>query len=513
MTSGPDPFEHGWWLASRASGIVALLCVTLSVALGLAIAGRVAADPARVRGLLALHRQAALAGLVLIAVHGICLLGDRFLDPGPLGIAVPFVIPHARPWTGLGVSAGWLAALLGLSYWARDRIGAALWRRLHRATILVYALSVAHVLGAGTDGGRAWMLVLLVATGAPVLFLLVLRLLPAPQRSALRRFRVAGVTPESADVTSLTLEPADGRPVEPHQPGQFVTVALELPGAGRSVRTYSVSGPPDPGSRRISVKRDGACSSRLHALVPGDAIELGAPAGGFVLDRDSNGAVVLLSAGVGATPLLAMLHDLAGAVSPREVWWVHGARCGREHAFRAEARALVARLPHGRLHVSYSRPEPRDRDHDATGRLTAERVLGLGIPPGAEYYVCGPGQFLDELCAGLEAAGVPAERIRSERFTPPPTARSPRAGAPAAVGFSRSGVRATWDARYPALLDLAEASGVAAAAGCRVGACHSCRTAVLAGMVTHDPPPAAPPPPGSALLCCAQPAGDVVLDA
>jgi len=252
-------------------------------------------------------------------------------------------------------------------------------------------------------------------------------------------------------------------------------------------------------------QRQGECSRRLHALAPGDVVELGAPAGTFVLDRASARPVVLLSAGVGATPVLAMLHELARGPSEREVWWVHGARCGREHPFREEVRGLVARLPRVRVHVRYSRPEPGDAGHDATGRITAAALLELGTPADAEYYLCGPQAFLDDLEAGLRGAGVPPELVRSERF-------GARRAEPT-VAFTRSGVRAKWDDRYPALLDLAEASGVAAPSGCRVGACHACRTDVLAGTVAHDPAPAAPPPPGSALLCCARPAGDVVLDA
>ncbi len=257
----PDPAEYGWWLASRAAGVIALVCVAISVALGLAMAGRVSARPGLARALLALHRQTALAGLVAIAVHGITLLGDRHLDPGLAGIAVPFVIDHAPLWTGLGVTAGWLAAILGLSYWIRDRIGPARWRALHRATILVYVLAVAHTLGAGTDAETPWMRTLLIVTGAPILFLFVMRVLPAPSRGpSFRRFRIGAITPESADVTSFRLEPLDGRPPAPAAPGQFVSVRLDVPGAGRLVRSYSLTG-----EGRISVKRAGTVSTHLHA--------------------------------------------------------------------------------------------------------------------------------------------------------------------------------------------------------------------------------------------------------
>ena len=508
--TGPAPMEYGWWLASRAAGVVALLCVALSVGIGLAMASRIA--PKRAQALLDLHQHTALAGLVAIAVHGITLMGDRFLHPGPAQIAVPFLIEHARVWTGLGVTAGWLAAILGLSYWLRHRIGPRRWRSLHKATLLVYVLAGAHTLGAGSDASSLWLRGLLLATGAPILFLFLLRVLPQPKpRAAFRRMRVTAVVPESADVTSFALEPAGRKPLAPYAPGQFVTVKTPA-----GVRSYSLSA--WPGRYRISVRRQGAVSGHLHAAVrEGDVLKVAEPRGTFVLDPHPERPVVLLSAGVGATPVLAMLHALAAERSPREVWWVHGARNGSEHPFREEVRELVDRLPNGHLHVLYSRPEPRDvrgRDHHAEGRVDAAALAALGVPRDAEHYLCGPAAFLDTLTAGLRDAGVPDELIRSERFGPAAPRRQAAAeGTPAAVEFSRSGVTATWDSSCPTLLDLAEANGVPAAAGCRIGSCHSCRTQVLGGSVRHDPEPLEPPPDGSALLCCALPEGDVVLDA
>jgi sulfoxide reductase heme-binding subunit YedZ len=180
--TGPAPAEFGWWLASRASGVVALVCIAASVGIGLAMAGRVSQRPGLARTLLSVHRQTALVGLVAIAVHGITLLGDAFLAPSIGDIALPFTSTYAPLWTGLGVTAGWLGAILGLSYWVRGRIGPALWRKLHRATILVYALSVAHALGAGTDASEPWLQVLLLVTGAPILFLFIVRVLTPPPR-------------------------------------------------------------------------------------------------------------------------------------------------------------------------------------------------------------------------------------------------------------------------------------------------------------------------------------------
>jgi methionine sulfoxide reductase heme-binding subunit len=176
--TGRDPMEYGWWLASRASGIVALALISLSVILGLAMAGRVSRDPKLRRAMIAVHEHAALAALIAIAVHGITLLGDRWLDPGVLGILLPFHMDHEPLYTGLGIIGGYLAAALGLSFYARRRIGAKRWRSLHKATILVYVLSVAHTLGAGSDAGTPWLRAQLVLTGVPILFLFVMRVLP-----------------------------------------------------------------------------------------------------------------------------------------------------------------------------------------------------------------------------------------------------------------------------------------------------------------------------------------------
>jgi sulfoxide reductase heme-binding subunit YedZ len=177
--TGRDPMEYGWWLASRASGIVALALISLSVILGLAMAGRVSRDPKLRRAMIAVHEHAALAALIAIAVHGITLLGDHWLDPGVLGILVPFQMDHEPLYTGLGIVGGYLAAALGLSFYARRRIGARRWRSLHKATILVYVLSVIHTLGAGSDASTPWLRAQLVLTGAPILFLFAMRVLPA----------------------------------------------------------------------------------------------------------------------------------------------------------------------------------------------------------------------------------------------------------------------------------------------------------------------------------------------
>jgi sulfoxide reductase heme-binding subunit YedZ len=177
--SGRDPLEFGWWLASRASGIVALVLIAASVTIGLGMAAKAFKKPGLPRVLIAVHEHAALAALVAIAVHGITLLGDAFLHPGLAGIAVPFVIDHEPVFTGLGIIGGYLAAILGLTFYIRRRVGTRRWRNLHRLTPLVYVLGVTHPLGSGTDAGTPWMTAILIATGAPILYLGILRALPA----------------------------------------------------------------------------------------------------------------------------------------------------------------------------------------------------------------------------------------------------------------------------------------------------------------------------------------------
>ena len=178
--NGPNPYDYIWWLASRASGVVALGLVTCSVGIGLLMASKLLRRPGLNRVLVKLHEHLALTGLVAIAVHGITLLGDSWLHPGISGIAVPFAMSYRPLFTGLGVVAGYLAALLGLSFYARRRIGTRLWRKLHRATSAVYVLGVVHALGAGTDASTPWLRAFLLVTGVPILLLLIARVLPRP---------------------------------------------------------------------------------------------------------------------------------------------------------------------------------------------------------------------------------------------------------------------------------------------------------------------------------------------
>ena len=176
MNASTDLQTHTWWLASRSAGVVALVCVAASVIIGLTLATGLGGAPARRRALVAVHEHTAIVGLVAIALHGTLLLGDPWLRPGLAGILVPFVARYRPLFTGLGILGGYAAALLGLSFYARRRMGAKRWRTLHRATPLVYALGLAHTLGAGTDAGATWLRAFMLASALPIGALLVLRI-------------------------------------------------------------------------------------------------------------------------------------------------------------------------------------------------------------------------------------------------------------------------------------------------------------------------------------------------
>ena len=171
----PDPANYPWWLASRSAGIVAFVLIASAVILGLVLASRFTWPPGMKRKVLKVHQQIALAGLVAIGAHGVLLLGDSFLNPGVTGITIPFTLSYRPVWTGLGILAGYLALLLGPTFYVRRRIGARRWRRIHQATVVVYILAVVHALGSGTDGASLWFTFMVACTAVPILALLILR--------------------------------------------------------------------------------------------------------------------------------------------------------------------------------------------------------------------------------------------------------------------------------------------------------------------------------------------------
>ncbi|MCV7424259.1 MOSC domain-containing protein [Mycobacterium yunnanensis] len=359
---------------------------------------------------------------------------------------------------------------------------------------------------------------------------------PPPAWPGFRPLRVTSVRDESSEVRSLTLADPDGGRLPTWAPGQSITVRLHPDAEGAAVlRNYSLSNPPGAGSYRIGVKREplGRGSGFLHTGVRvGDLVDVAAPRGTFALAlaEDPHGPPVLLvSAGVGITPVLSMLHALVEARSTRKVWWLHGARDGGADAFAAECHELIGRLPGGRSHVFYSRPAATDRvgvDYTGTGRISADAVEALGPPKDAEAYLCGPVDFMTTLTAALTAYGLAPERVHSETFgataglTPgiaagPAVSPHPPAGQPGQgpdVGFARSGLTVPWGPAYASLLDFAEACDVPVRWSCRTGVCHNCETAVVAGSVRYDPEPLEPAARGNVLICCSTPDGELILD-
>ncbi|BCJ73074.1 sulfurase [Catellatospora sp. IY07-71] len=356
----------------------------------------------------------------------------------------------------------------------------------------------------------------LVATVAP------------PAWAGFRPLTVIGYEEVTRDVFSLLLASADGVPLPAALPGQFLTLRLPAPD-GPLIRSYSLSGTPGDAVYRISVKQEphGAAGAYLRAnMRPGVTVEAAAPRGTFTLEP-GDGPVLLLSAGIGVTPVLAMLHALAAQGSARQVWWVHGARDRAEHAFAAEAAALLARLPGGHAHICYSRPGPDDlagRDFTTASRVTADVLRGLRLPVDTVAYLCGPAAFMTEVSAALGELGLSA--VHTELFGAQPgltpgiaaaAAVAPHApagdpGPGPAVSFARSGLTVPWDPAFASLLELAEACDVPVRWSCRIGVCHTCESGLLSGDVAYLPDPVDPPADGNVLICCARPQTDLTLD-
>jgi ferredoxin-NADP reductase/ferredoxin len=343
---------------------------------------------------------------------------------------------------------------------------------------------------------------------------------------------VRTITRESDSAISIRLEDPTGAALPAARPGQYLTLRVQPDKGQRAMlRNYSLSGLPGAGFYRVTVKHEhrGAVSGYLHTrLAVGDQLDIAAPRGTFILDQ-THAPVLLISAGIGATPVLAMLHDLAQEHSDREIWWLQGARNGREHAFATESRALLASLPNVRARVYYSRPDPFDlegRDFDSAGRLTAALLAELDPPPEAEAYICGPPPFMADISAGLAAVGLAASRIHTEPFGPaasvtpgiaatPARVPHPPTGQPGngpTIAFARSDLTIPWSSDYGTLLELAESCDVPVRWSCRTGVCHTCETTLITGDVDYSPDPVEPPTDGSVFICCSQPRDDIVLD-
>jgi ferredoxin-NADP reductase/MOSC domain-containing protein YiiM len=356
---------------------------------------------------------------------------------------------------------------------------------------------------------------------------------PPPAWQGFRLLRICEIHQESVDVRSFIFESEDRSSLPASAPGQFLVLRLEVEkGSPPLSRSYSMSGANGTGTYRISVKRaEGAGSRYLHDRAKiGDLLEVSAPRGSFIV-APGTVPVALLSAGIGATPVISMLHWLVSEPANllREIWWIYGARNGSEHPFAIEARKLIDSLPNGHSVIAYSNPEEHDRlgkDYDTLGHVNLSSLQSAKVSKHADFYLCGPTAFLAELSAGLRAWGVPQSCIHSETFgagasmTPgivntglktPHQPSGPQGSGPK-VSFTRSGLSVQWDPRFQNLLELAEACDVPVRWACRAGVCHTCETGLIDGTLRYAPEPLDPPAEGTALICCSTPLANLELD-
>lgn len=345
-----------------------------------------------------------------------------------------------------------------------------------------------------------------------------------------RRLRVAKLVAESSTVTSVYLTPENGDTLPRPTAGQYITLRMTGAGEPAPVRSYSLSSPPDATTYRISVKcePDGVVSGYVHStLRAGAVLDVAAPRGEFVLTDDAK-PVLLVSAGIGVTPVLAMLYQLAAPSTTRDVWWIHTARDETQHAFAGAAHQLLQSLPHAHERIFYTSPEaePPTTGGVIRGRPTLKAMAGLGLPTDALAYICGPTPFMTAMHDALIELGIAPERLHTELFgalpainpgvtdtrRPPPHQPPGPEGTGPEITFVRSGLTVPWADRHRSLLELADACDVPTRYACRTGVCHTCVTPILSGDIRYAPTPLEMPGPGQALICCARPDNDLVLD-
>jgi ferredoxin-NADP reductase/predicted pyridoxine 5'-phosphate oxidase superfamily flavin-nucleotide-binding protein len=350
------------------------------------------------------------------------------------------------------------------------------------------------------------------------------RLKAATLANVWRAFRVSRIVDESDAIRSFHLEPADGAGIVPHKAGQHLPMRVTLPGEAKpQIRTYTLSVAPSDGVYRISVKRDGRVSAHLHdTLKAGDVIEARAPAGDFTIDPFEQRPAVLMAAGVGITPMLAMLRHIVyeglRKRRVRPVWMIVSAHSLASRAFSREIDAL-AQSAGGAVTVirvlSDTNGAQMDRDYDVSGRIDIDLLTSRLPFNDYDFYLCGPGACMQSLYDGLRALNVADTRIHAEAFGPASLNRNadnppmrPLALQAVAVRFAKSGRDAAWRPESGSLLELAEACGIDAESNCRGGTCGTCRTRIVKGAVTYDKQPAFEAGENEALICCAMPSAD-----
>jgi ferredoxin-NADP reductase/predicted pyridoxine 5'-phosphate oxidase superfamily flavin-nucleotide-binding protein len=351
-----------------------------------------------------------------------------------------------------------------------------------------------------------------------------IRLQAAEKANEWRIFRVARVVDESRIVRSLCLEPTDGAGIVVHRPGQHLPIRVTVDGEPKPLlRTYTLSLAPSDEAYRISVKREGRVSRILHELKVGDAIEVRAPAGSFTIDAAEPRPAVLLAAGIGITPMLAMLRHIVyeGARTryTRRTWLFYSARSKDDRAFDIELSKLVEAAGGAvRLIRFLSDPQGAETgDFDVIGRVDATAIALIVPLDECDFFLCGPGAFMQSVYDGLLDLNVADERIHAEAFGTvglhrsrsrqiPREQRLTAAKRPVSVAFAKSGTNAIWKPGSGSLLELAEAAGLQPEFQCRMGSCGTCRTRLLKGAVVYETQPAADVDDAHALICCALPA-------
>lgn len=352
-----------------------------------------------------------------------------------------------------------------------------------------------------------------------------------------RKFGVVKKVVECEDVASIYLEPHDRRPLPPFKPGQYITFQVNLAGQSKPVvRCYSLSDSHRPDCYRVTIKKalpppealdgkPGLVSSYFYDTVrEGDILDVKAPNGHFFMDLAEPRPAVLISGGVGITPMVSMLNAVIDSGAKTEVWFFFGARCSKDHIFKEYLEKAAAKHENFHLNVCYSRPEKTDvqgRDYQHQGRVTVDLFKQLLPSNNYEYYLCGPGPFMNSLTEGLTGWGVPEKSIHYEAFGPatvkktalPPTKLETDMLANVKVTFSKSSKTLGWNSAITSLLELAEANGVKIDAGCRAGNCGSCVVAIKSGAVKYLVPSGASAELGSCLTCICKPKTDLVLDA
>lgn len=348
-----------------------------------------------------------------------------------------------------------------------------------------------------------------------------LRLQQRERQRQWQRWQVLRIEQESRDIRSFYLQPEDGQPVT-FAPGQHIPVRLQLAAEKALIRTYSLSSAPSDGHLRISVKAQGPASQHLHAqLKVGDSLQVRGPTGNFTLDAQSTRPIVLIGAGVGITPLIAMLREQLATGEGRRIYLFHGGRSLADLPFQQELAALKGKAGDVlSIYRALSQPEPeavQGRDYAFASRLGIEQVKATLALDDYDFYLCGPASFTQDLYEGLRGVHVPDMRIHAEAFGPstlrrhtesgqPALQQPPPASEPVPVYFANSAKEARWTPGSGTLLELAERRGLAPEFSCRGGSCGTCKTKLVSGQVHYPNPPAELPEQGTVLICCAVPA-------